>query len=117
MFASWSSTAPAVFQKLIETNLSGISNVFSYLDYNLVTGKDDTNTTLKAVFNRLAHYGLHIKLSRCRFLQISVEYLGHLVDTKGLHATPSKVKARTVAPAPWDVSELWAFLGLQNYYS
>ena len=110
-------SAPAVFQKLMENVLSGISNVVSYLDDILVTGKDDAEhlTTLKAVFNQLQQFGLRLKLPKCRFLQQSVEYLGHLVDAKGLHATLSKVKALIEAPAPRD--ELRAFLGLLNYYS
>ena len=98
---------------------SGIPNVVSYLDDILVTGNDDAEhrTTLKAVFNRLQQFDLRLKLSKCRFLQQSVEYLGHLVDAKGLHATPSKVKALNEAPAPRDITELRAFLGLLNYYS
>ena len=110
-------SAPAVFQKLMENVLSGISNVVSYLDDILVTGKDDAEhlTTLKAVFNQLQQFGLRLKLPKCRFLQQSVEYLGHLVDAKGLHATLSKVKALIEAPAPRD--ELREFLGLLNYYS
>ena len=109
-------SAPTVFQKLMENFLSGIPNV-SYLDDILGTGKDDAEhlTTLKAVFNQLQQFGLQLKLPKCRFLQQSVEYLGHLVDAKGLHATLSKVKALIEAPAPRD--ELRAFLGLLNYYS
>ena len=112
-------SAPAVFQNLMENVLSGIPNVVSYLDDILVTGKDDAEhlTTMKAVFNRLQQFGLRLKLPKCRFLQQSVEYLGHLVDAKGLHATPSKVKALIEAPAPRDITELRAFLCLLNYYS
>ena len=54
--------------------------------------------------------------SRSKFLRPSVEYLGHIIDKQGLHATPDKVKAVVNAPQPKDVSELRAFLGLLNYY-
>ena len=66
----------------MENVFSGIPNVVSYLDDILVSGKDDAEhlTTLKAVFNRLQQFGLRLKLPKCRFLQQSVEYLGHLVD-------------------------------------
>ena len=85
-------SAPAVFQKLMENVLSGIPKVVSHLDDILVTGKDDAEhvTTLKAVFNRLQQFGLRLKLRKCRFLQQSVEYLGHLVDANGLHTLPAK---------------------------
>ena len=46
-----------------------------------------------------------------------MEYLGHLINEKGLHPTPSKVKAVTDARTPHNVSELKSFLGLMNYYS
>ena len=46
----------------------------------------------------------------------SVEFLGHIIDKDGIHATPEKVNAVVNAPQPKDVSELRAFLGLLNYY-
>ena len=45
-----------------------------------------------------------------------VEYLGHRITPDGLQPTLTKVKAITEAPAPTNVSELKAFLGLVNYY-
>ena len=49
-------------------------------------------------------------------MQESVEYLGHIVDAQGLHATPEKLQAIEEAPAPEDVNQLRSFLGLLNYY-
>ena len=46
----------------------------------------------------------------------SVEYLGHIVDSEGLHSTEEKVKAIVNAPSPSNVTELRSFLGLLNYY-
>ena len=84
--------APAVVQKLIETILRGIPNVFSFLDDMLVTGKDGTEhlTNLKAVSNWAQQYSLRIQLPRWRNIQLPVEYV---VDGKYLHATPRKDKA------------------------
>lgn len=39
--------------------------------------------------------------------------LGHCISKDGLQPTEEKVKA---APLPTKVSELWAFVGLINYY-
>ena len=47
-------------------------------------------------------------------MQLSVEYLGYIIDKEGLHATP--VEAITKAPEPRNVNELRSFLGLVNYY-
>jgi hypothetical protein len=45
-----------------------------------------------------------------------VEYLGHKVDAEGLHTVDAKVEAIREAPAPANVSELKAYLGMLNYY-
>ena len=50
-------------------------------------------------------------------MKSSVEYLGHIVDENGVHDTPSKVKAIQEAPAPTNLTQLRAFLGLVNYYN
>ena len=46
----------------------------------------------------------------------AVEYLGHRVDSKGLHTLESKVTAVMDAPRPRDVQELRSFLGFVHYY-
>ena len=57
-----------------------------------------------------------MKYCKCSFLKTSVQYLGHLVDGEGLHATQEKIRALAEAPMPKDVTELMSFLGLLNYY-
>ena len=42
----------------------------------------------------------------------TVDYLGHLIDAEGLHATSEKLKAIINAPSPKNVTELRSFLGL-----
>ena len=111
-------SAPAIFQKFMDSTLQGIPNVTCYIDDILVTGSTHAEHlgNLREVFRRLKQRGLRIKKSKCSFMQSSVEYLGHIVDRKGLHANPEKVKAIVDAPCPRDVPELRAFLGLLNYY-
>ena len=46
----------------------------------------------------------------------SVEYLGYVIDRAGIHTSPLKVQAIVDAPAPTDLGELCAFLGLVMYY-
>ena len=45
-----------------------------------------------------------------------MEYLGHKVDTDGLHLTTAKIKAVVDAPTPKNLNELKSYLGLLNYY-
>ena len=42
--------------------------------------------------------------------------LEHRIDKEGLHPTEAKTKAILQAPAPKNLTELQAFLGLLNYY-
>ena len=50
-------------------------------------------------------------------MQPSVEYLGHRISSDGLHPTPDKIRTISEAPAPTNVPQLRAFLGMVNYYA
>ena len=67
---------------------------------------------LTAVFESIRHHGLRIKLSKCKFFQESVEYLGNVVSKTGIHTSERKIKAITSVPSPTDVSKLRSFLGM-----
>ena len=43
-------------------------------------------------------------------------FLGHILDTDGLHVDPSKVEAISAMPSPTDVSSVRRFLGMSGYY-
>ena len=111
-------SAPAVFQEIMEKVLQGIPGVVVYLDDILVTGRTEEEHLdhLREVLDRLKQHGLRVKRSKCRFLAPSVDYLGYRIDREGLHALPDKIAAMVEAPAPTNVTELRAFLGLVNYY-
>lgn len=106
------SSAPAIFQRVMEGLLQGIPHVSVYLDDILITGKNDVEhlATLEAVLTRFEEAGLRLKRSKCVFMAPSVEYLGHTIDAEGLHPTESKVKAIKNAPVPKNVTELRAYL-------
>lgn len=112
------SSAPAMFQKVMETILAGIPGVICYLDDILVTGtsREEHLKNLEQVLKALQGHGLRLKLAKCKFMQGTVEYLGHILDSKGVHTCPSKIEAITKAPKPRNVKELRSFLGLINYY-
>ena len=112
------SAAPAIFQRTIEGVLQGISNVCVYLDDILVTGRTEKEhlENLDRVLTRLEEAGMRLKRSKCAFLLPAVEYLGHHISSEGLRPTQEKIRAIVEAPAPQDVTQLRAFLGLVNYY-
>lgn len=111
-------SAPSIFQAVKNQILQGLEHVTCFLDNILITAssKEEHIRKLDEVLMRLERYGLRVKLSKCQFMQKSIEYLGHCIDKEGLHHTNEKVAAIVDAPKPNNVNELWSILGLLNYY-
>lgn len=112
-------SAPGLFQRVMEQTLQGLPGVVVFLDDILVTGKNSEEhlARLRAVLQRLQDAGLKVKRNKCVFFSKSVSYLGHVIDSQGLHTDPQKVEAIVNAPIPQDISQLRAVLGLVNYYA
>ncbi|XP_055354393.1 uncharacterized protein K02A2.6-like [Paramacrobiotus metropolitanus] len=112
-------SGPSIFQQIIERILQGCEGVAVYIDDIIVTGKTDEEhqRNLEAVLERLEKYGLRVKLSKCRFMQESVEYLGFVVDRRGRHISQDRAKTLVDMKMPTNVSELRAYLGMVNHYA
>ena len=112
-------SAPAVFQRHMEMLLQGLDGVSVYLDDIVVAGRtiDEHHQRLAQVLERLENARMRLNKQKCSFLRSSIEYLGHVVDEKGIHPTKEKVTAIREAPAPTNVTQLRSFLGLINYYN
>lgn len=110
-------SAVSIFQRIME-NLMKDLNVVVYLDDLLIMGRDEAEhlMNLDRVLQRLQENGLRVKESKCEFGKTQIEYLGHVLDEKGVYPSQDKVRAIHDAPAPMTIKELRAFLGLVNYY-
>ena len=112
-------SAPAIFQRFMDTLLQGIPNVSVYIDNILISGStlEEHLTTLDRVLQKLQETGLHCNRDKCLFLQTSLEFLGHRISAEGIRPTEEKVRAIHQAPEPKNVTELRSFLGILNYYA
>ena len=113
------SSAPGIFQRVMECLLHDIPNVVVYIDDILVTGptEEEHLKSLDQALSRLEEAGLRVKKTKCKFMVPSVEYLGYRIDAKGLHPLTEKVEAVKDAPSSRNVQEQKAYLGLLTYYS
>ena len=111
-------SAPAIFQRTMDTILQGVPHTLCYIDDILITGEstEEHLRNLEEVLKRLRHHHIRAKQKKCFFLQDSVEFLGHCVDAQGLHTSPAKVEAIQMAPRPCNQRQLRSFLGLVQYY-
>ena len=105
------SSAPGIFQRVIESLLQGIDGVIVYLDDILITGhtEEEHLKSLEEVLSRLEKAGLRVKRKKCEFMRSSVEYLGHKIDETGLHPLLNKIRAIKEAPTPRFVNHIWGF--------
>jgi len=68
------------------------------------------------VLDLLSRDQWQVKLSKCRFAQQSIAYLGHVISATGVATDPSKVESIRKWPVPTDSKQLRSFLGLAGYY-
>ncbi|XP_058449093.1 uncharacterized protein K02A2.6-like [Malaya genurostris] len=110
--------APGSFQQIIDTMLAGLECTCGYLDDVIVGGqnveKHDRN--LQAVLKRIQDFGFTIRVDKCAFRKQQVQYVGHVIDSRGLRPDPAKIEAISKMPNPTDVSGVRSFLGAINYY-
>ena len=86
----------------------------SYQDDILITGSSDGEH--RDNLKKLSAPGLQVRLDKCKFMALSFTYLGHRIDLESLHPIEDKIWAIRDAPAPHNVKELKAFLGLFQFY-
>ena len=102
------SSAPAIFQRVMDQILAGLDRVQCYLDDIILTApsRKEHSQLLNEVLERLEKHGVRLKREKCAFLQDEVEYLGHVVKGQGIQPTKEKVKALQEAPRPVNESEI-----------
>ncbi|XP_055913663.1 uncharacterized protein LOC129947217 [Eupeodes corollae] len=111
-------SAPAVFQKMMDSLLMGIKGVVVFLDDILITAPNRKLhiEKVKNVLKILQDAGLKLNKDKCTFLAKSINYLGHVIDKSGLKTCPNKIKTIQEIQDPTCLKELQSFLGVINFY-
>jgi hypothetical protein len=88
------------------------------MDDILVSSEDDPAhlDNLSSVLSRLLEAGLLLRQDKYCFMQPEVIYCGYSINGEGVYPVLAKVDTIKNTPAPRDVTQLHAFLGIMNYY-
>ena len=111
-------SAPGYFQEIMEQLTQNLRGVAVYFDDILVSGDNakDHLMNLRALFKRLEQKGLGCNREKCVFAQVSIDYLGHTLSSRGI-AKGSQVDAILEMPTPKNISTLKSFLASVQFYS
>ncbi|GKB87697.1 putative reverse transcriptase domain-containing protein [Tanacetum coccineum] len=92
--------------------------VIVFIDDILIYSKDkkEHEEHLKAILELLKKEKLYAKFSKCEFWIPKVHFLGHVIDSKGIHVDPAKIESIKDWVSPKTPTEIRQFLGLAGYY-
>nr|GEX61458.1 putative reverse transcriptase domain-containing protein [Tanacetum cinerariifolium] len=71
---------------------------------------------LKRILKLLKKEELYAKFSKCDFWLSKVQFLGHVIDSEGIHVGLAKIKSIKDWESPKNPTEILQFLGLSGYY-
>ncbi|GJZ35988.1 hypothetical protein Tco_0581805, partial [Tanacetum coccineum] len=55
--------------------------------------KEEHKEHLKLIFELLKKEELYAKFSKCEFWLSKVQFLGHTIDSEGIHVDPAKIES------------------------
>ncbi|GJT67571.1 putative reverse transcriptase domain-containing protein [Tanacetum coccineum] len=112
--------APAVFMDLMKRVCKPYLDKFVivFIDDILIysRNKEEHANHLRIILELLKKEKLYAKFSKCDFWIRIVQFLGHLIDSQGLHVDPAKIEAVKNWTSPITPTEIRQFLGLAGYY-
>nr|GEW28913.1 putative reverse transcriptase domain-containing protein [Tanacetum cinerariifolium] len=112
--------APAVFMYLMNRVCKPYLDKFVivFIDDILIYSKDEKKHEehLKAILELLKEEKLYAKFLKCEFWVPNVQFLSHVIDSRGIHVDPAKIESIKDWASPKTPTEIRQFLGLVAYY-
>lgn len=111
------STAPEVYQSIMQKILQGIDGCHVYFDDVLVVGKtiQEHDERLRLVIQKLYDAGIRLNKDKSSIRQRSVVFLGHEFSSNGIAPHTEKQAALSSFPKPVTKDQMRSFLGLASY--
>ncbi|GKB27889.1 hypothetical protein Tco_0867290 [Tanacetum coccineum] len=78
--------------------------------------KEEHAEHLKLILELLKKEELYVKFSKFEFWLSKVQFLGHVIDSEGIHVDPAKIESIKDWASPKTPTEIHQFLGLAGYY-
>ncbi|GJS23106.1 putative reverse transcriptase domain-containing protein [Tanacetum coccineum] len=112
--------APAVFMDLMNRVCKPYLDKFVivFIDDILIysKSKQEHEDHLKLILELLKKKELYAKFSKCEFWIPKVQFLGHVIDSKGIHVDPAKIESIKDWASLKTPTKIRQFLGLAGYY-
>ncbi|GKA80465.1 putative reverse transcriptase domain-containing protein [Tanacetum coccineum] len=104
--------APAIFMDLMNRVCKPYLDKFMivFIDDILIYSKseEDHEEHLKLILELLKKEELYAKFSKCEFWLLKVQFLGHVIDSKGIHVDHSKIKSIKDWASPKTPTKIYA---------
>nr|GEW71757.1 putative reverse transcriptase domain-containing protein [Tanacetum cinerariifolium] len=75
--------------------------------------KEELEENLQQILELLQKEELYAKFSKCEFWLLKVQFLGHVIDSEGIHVDPTKIESIKDWASPKTPIEIHQFLGLK----
>nr|GEV07048.1 putative reverse transcriptase domain-containing protein [Tanacetum cinerariifolium] len=112
--------APAIFMDLMNRVCKPYLDKYMivFIDDILIYSKNEKEhgEHLKLILELLKKEKLYAKFSKCEFWIPRVQFLGHVIDSRGIHVDPAKIDSVKDWASPKTLTEIRQFLGLAGYY-